>query len=611
MADENKTTEILEFQVEQGDAIADLEKTRKSIIQLKEEQAALNKAYKAGNVTLDEYASETVRLDQILKKQNRTYGELTHSVQGTKSWTDKLKDSFKEQTKQANVAGVSIGDLTEKLSGASGFTIAAGGAVALVGALATAYVSSAAGARDLESAQNQLNTSMLVFNNTLAKAVGADGKGGGLLSAFAFHINRALFGIDAAATGLSVAVVKNTLKEIELAELDAQRFAKEQLQLSEQQRQLRDDQTKSFDERLAAAKAVDVFVNRREEELVKIQQKKLDQLNILLRLDEHNLELQKAVKVVEFEIADIREDSEGKRTEALNGILALEREEQDRLKAAQEEQRKLNKEVDDYVKKVLEAIDAPRKAEQQRKQQRESTSGAGQSFAEQIGLPSSDEVNAHLKTLVKPVEIAEERKRELWRQSSDIYIQEQERQINAAQASIANIQSIFDENSAEYQALALIQNGIDTYRAATAALAPPPTGAGPLFGPILAATTIAAGLANAARIAGFAAGGGDFVTKGPSLLLVGDNPGGRERVTVEPLSGKGQTKIFGPNMVAMAGGGQLYTDGGLAKNAATQETNNAIIFANAIKNMPRPVVGWAEGKRVRDAVEFKEKISRI
>ena len=32
--------------------------------------------------------------------------------------------------------------------------------------------------------------------------------------------------------------------------------------------------------------------------------------------------------------------------------------------------------------------------------------------------------------------------------------------------------------------------------------------------------------------------GGDFITNGPQEILVGDNPGGRERVTVKPLSSK-------------------------------------------------------------------------
>tara|TARA_B100001939_G_C16617726_1_gene477861 strand:- start:199 stop:645 length:447 start_codon:yes stop_codon:yes gene_type:complete len=51
---------------------------------------------------------------------------------------------------------------------------------------------------------------------------------------------------------------------------------------------------------------------------------------------------------------------------------------------------------------------------------------------------------------------------------------------------------------------------------------------------------IALGIAQAALVASqkppaFALGG-DFVTQGPQTIMVGDNPGGRERVQVTPLS---------------------------------------------------------------------------
>ena len=82
------------------------------------------------------------------------------------------------------------------------------------------------------------------------------------------------------------------------------------------------------------------------------------------------------------------------------------------------------------------------------------------------------------------------------------------------QQKLANLSTVLsqaagllDKNSAAYKLLAISQASIDTYRAATAALAPPPIGAGPLFGPILAATTIALGIANIAKISGFAEGG--------------------------------------------------------------------------------------------------------
>lgn len=58
-----------------------------------------------------------------------------------------------------------------------------------------------------------------------------------------------------------------------------------------------------------------------------------------------------------------------------------------------------------------------------------------------------------------------------------------------------------------------------------------------------------------------AAGGGDFVTHGPTTLTVGDNPGGVEAVSVTPVSGKGTTSV-GAGMMKMAGGGTAVVDAG-------------------------------------------------
>ena len=46
------------------------------------------------------------------------------------------------------------------------------------------------------------------------------------------------------------------------------------------------------------------------------------------------------------------------------------------------------------------------------------------------------------------------------------------------------------------------------------------------------------------------------MTSGTTNITVGDNPGGRELVTVTPLSGSGTTRPV-PGGIAMAGGGVL------------------------------------------------------
>ena len=114
--------------------------------------------------------------------------------------------------------------------------------------------------------------------------------------------------------------------------------------------------------------------------------------------------------------------------------------------------------------------------------------------------------------------------------------------LDAASNAAGILAGIFGEQTAAYKIFSITQATIEMYKGATAALSPPPIGAGPLFGPILAGATIASGLANIAKISA-AAGGGDFITNGKTNLIVGDNPGGRELVSVRPLSGSGKTYI--------------------------------------------------------------------
>jgi hypothetical protein len=57
------------------------------------------------------------------------------------------------------------------------------------------------------------------------------------------------------------------------------------------------------------------------------------------------------------------------------------------------------------------------------------------------------------------------------------------------------------------------------------------------------------------------AGGGMFMTHGPASLVVGDNPGGMELVSVTPISGTGTTTVGG-GMTRLAGGGLVLIDAG-------------------------------------------------
>lgn len=178
--------------------------------------------------------------------------------------------------------------------------------------------------------------------------------------------------------------------------------------------------------------------------------------------------------------------------------------------------------------------------------------------------------------------------------------------VNAIAGILAQSSQLAGQQTAAGKALAIANTTFATYESATKAfnaMAGIPI-IGPALGGIAAGLAVASGLANIEKISA-AAGGGDFMTNGPTLLLVGDNPGGKERVTVEPISGRGQTYI-NPNsgMVAMAGGGTLTVDNSFGGYAVRNNTSNEFDyekFAKVINKMPAQVLQVSTLKKVNTA----------
>lgn len=98
-------------------------------------------------------------------------------------------------------------------------------------------------------------------------------------------------------------------------------------------------------------------------------------------------------------------------------------------------------------------------------------------------------------------------------------------------------------------------------------------------------------------LGGEAAGGGQFVTSGPTLLVVGDNPGGRERVSVEPLSGRGQTRIA-------PGGGVLAAAGGVEGAGASQRVQIVVpVLLDGVEVGRGAIEGTLDALQQRGVVE--------
>lgn len=219
----------------------------------------------------------------------------------------------------------------------------------------------------------------------------------------------------------------------------------------------------------------------------------------------------------------------------------------------------------------------------------------------------------------KKVEIvaqSEERIRAEAEKTAKLNAQVQQQRLGIAENVASTLAGFAKEGSDLQKALASTAAFINTAQGVTGALAnsaPPPVGLGPVGSLVTAGLIGAQGLAQVAAI-NAAAGGGDFVTNKPTLLLVGDNPGGRERVTVEPLSGKGKTKVYpGSGLVAMAGGGTLTAGASLTKGMTSSindsSVNNQILVA--LQNMPAPIVSVKDITKVSGRVAVRDSIKNL
>ena len=603
---EEKTTVILDFQVEQGSAIKELEETKKSIISLKKEQAELNKAYKAGNVTLEEYASESVRLEGILKKQQSTYNNVQKSVTGVKTQLDKLIDSNKDISKEfantaskINIAGVSVDDLKGKVVA---FTNPATAAVAVVGALGAAYARSSVGAKDLEFATNQLSAATTIALDKFAVLFSSTEDGEGAASRL----------LD---TYLKLIKFVPVVQALKFVGVDLTNIAEESNKIAQAREKLEDIQERSgivqtkINERLAENSELvtelsntETSLNQKREIALKIQDNISDNAKERLEILNQEIDAQKELQKETQDKQAIQTIINKLEAEA-SSITAKE------IKAREKIDKLLNAQINATNKAAAnqkQIADDTESEFQRRKRLRD----LEQSRASEGGFtdPLKQGLDAQVKLGNERIENDKKVQEELKRQNQeriDAEIAAEQLKLFAVQSIISQTAALFDENSALGKAAAIAEATINTYVGATLALRtfPPP------FGPIAAALTIANGLKSVATISGIAAAGGaDFVTTKPTMLLVGDNPGGRERVTVEPLSGRGKTRTFGGG-IAMAGGGTLTVDGGASKNAAVQETNQTLIFANALKAMPQPVVSVKEITKVQKRITAKERVT--
>jgi hypothetical protein len=607
---------ILEFKIDQADALTQLEKTKKAILGIKDEQRILNKAYKEGNITQDEYIKDTVRLESILKRQQGTYNDLSRAVTGQKNVIKELTKSNQELSKQLkttsqsfqdvagqiNVAGVNVGSLTSKFAS---FANPATAAVSIVSALGAAYARSTVGAKDLEFAQNQLAFATTIVTNKFAQLISSTEDGEGIFSTLT---NALLFRLDPATQALSrlAAFNQEKLEDLQRKEIEIRGNISERLSENQEKlTQIADEQT-SYNDKLRLSNEIVSNLKLNQEEITGVLNEQLAVLDDQLKIDEQNENLQTAKLQKSREInkaeADTEKRIQGQLRATENLIDAQNKQNQEDFKALSAQGRAAT--ADTGGTKVIGGLSGTQFLADQ---------------STRLQLDSAAELNSGLEKLRKDrvrdetIAAGEEFRA---RQAADIA------KLESAAMVADGIARIYQDGSALQKFFALTSIGIDTAQAIAALTAASEGNPGNAVtfggaGILQYASGIVRILANIAAakeyLGGAAAGGGDFITTKPTLLMVGDNPGGRERVTVEPLSGKGKTTISPTSgMIRMAGGGSMIAgDGGLNVNTHTLETNQAVITANAMKRMPQPIVGIQQFVREEARLTTKQSAVRI
>jgi hypothetical protein len=616
-----KETIILDFQVEQGDAISELEKTKKSIIQLKEEQKELNKAYKDGNVTVDEYAAEQVRLEAILKKQTNQYNTVQKSVTGVKTQFDKLIDSNKGIQKSLESTTGSLAALVPGFGAASsginavsmaGKAFIATPIGAVVGALALAFGSLVTYIKGSDEAGDRFakTTAALGFVFEKLKIV-VENVGGFIFDTIEFIAGgvEKVIGFISPAAGAAIEAAKKAGEELANLQDDIEDrendFLVKRAEINEKVQTLREKAIKQEGalKRATIQEAIDLEKSLAAEE-TKLAQDRLAAFKLENR---ERIENEKLSADQKKQLRTLEADIINQRAQGAQATIKF-----------QKEVEKLNDEEAKQREKRNEQLAEEIRLKNQLEQVNSRTYEQSKFEIEQAPLKIKGELDKN--AAINAVNKANEKQAA----NTAKYIANEERKQAVTEATIGT----FGQLATTIALLAgrnkdLALAGIALERAtaisqivsntgianAKAVAATPLTFGQPFVGinTVSAALSIATVLAQAVQSFGEvskAAGGGRFMTKGPTLLMVGDNPGGVERVTVEPISGRGQTVVKG-NMAKMAGGGVLETQ------SVTGPINAAMAFRSTLDRQPIIYASWKEATELNTRIQFKESLVTV
>src|SRR5690606_16217083 len=196
---------------------------------------------------------------------NREINENTETIRANVSQMEKQKMNIGNYKSALDGLSPGLGSAVEgqieMVQGLTKGAAAMGAAGLAAGALLAAYIRSTAGARDLARAKDLLSSALDRATSSMGNFIRGAKEGPGILERIAFWAAYA-FDSTAALMGALDAAAKENLKWLDLSRTYAEKFGKEDERQAELRRRIRDDESKSIEERIRAASEVDMYMER-------------------------------------------------------------------------------------------------------------------------------------------------------------------------------------------------------------------------------------------------------------------------------------------------------------------------------------------------------------
>ena len=267
-----------------------------------------------------------------------------------------------------------------------------------------------------------------------------------------------------------------------LAEVAIQGLIEKYDRQAELQRQIRDDETKTFAERIEANKKLGEILDEQEEEMLALADTRVASAALELSANKENIELQVAYQQALNDRAGVEAQVAGFRSEQMTNEVSLNKE----LKETQKEV--LNATLDGIALELQELENSyEMQLEMARKSGMDTTA-----LTEKYEKDKAKIVKDNSKQIVKFAEMSSKE------------------QLDIASSTAGNLSKILGEETEAGKAMAIVQATIDTYKSAQASyasLAGIPV-VGPVLGGVAAAAAIVSGMANVKAIASAGGGGG-------------------------------------------------------------------------------------------------------